>query len=204
MKPVDTDILTLCRENLWYDIDELRNRSLPQPTIERIVRLRTVYNWWLQYPTKREKDVVDELVGHYKLNRTYAYKDLAVLRNLLGDLGKVTKDFIRFQFNNMVMEAYTKAKERGDAAAMVAAADKYAKYNQLDKVEELSMHWELLHPQQFQITDDPSVIGFKPIPDIRNRIKKKIAQYWNDNVAEVRYVESLAATDNDTAAQEIL
>lgn len=202
MRRVDTDILTTCRENLWYDADELRDRSFTQAMIDRLVRIRDIYNWWLQYPTKRERDVVNEIVSRYGINRTYAYRDVAILRSLLGDLGKQTKDFVRFQFNAMITETYELAKKKGDTAAMVAAADKYAKYNQLDKAEQLDVRWENIQPQIFEVSDDPTTIGFKPIPNIRERIKKKIEQYWTDNIEEVRYVDLTGEEDKDGGEDE--
>ena len=41
--------------------------------------------------------------------------------------------------------------------------------------------------QPFKPTDDPSVAGFKPVPNIRETIQKKIASYWNEEFEEVEF-----------------
>lgn len=189
MKLTNLDVIEVMRDSLFLPIDELRDRGFSAPQVQRILRVRDMYNYWLQYPSRREKDVVNEIMSRYGLNRTSAYRDISVLKSLLGDLGKVSKDFVRFQFNSMIMETYTLAKQRGDLSAMAAAADKYAKYNQLDREDVLDHQWDSIVPQRFELTDDPTVIGLRPIPNIRERIRKKLEGYLNEQVEEVRYVD---------------
>ena len=74
----------------------------------------------------------------------------------------------------MIRDAYDEAKKAGNIDAMVKALGQYAKYNQLDKEDVLDTRWETLRPQQFIMTDDPTVIGFKPIPNIREKIKAHV------------------------------
>lgn len=70
---------------------------------------------------------------------------------------------------------------------MVAAADKYGKYTQLDKEDLVDRGYDKIQVQPFEPTDDPSVIGIKPIPNIRQRIQDKIKQYWNDDIEDVDF-----------------
>lgn len=199
----ETDILSTLRDHLFEDTDKLREAGFRQSQIDRIVRVRDMYQWWLQYPTKREREVVAEIVARYAINRSSAYRDVAVLRSLLSDLGKLSKDFIRWQFNAMVTEAYAQAKQRGDHAAMIAAADKYAKYNQLDKADSLDIQWDKIVPQPFEVSDDPTVIGFKPIKNLREKIKAKISQYWNDGIEDIRPAD-ISLPSSDGHGEEVL
>ncbi|RGZ69589.1 hypothetical protein DW978_10540 [Phocaeicola vulgatus] len=43
--------------------------------------------------------------------------------------------------------------------------------------------------QPFEPTDDPTVLGIKPIPNVRDRIKSKIQQYWSDDIEDVDFEE---------------
>ena len=112
---------------------------------------------------------------------------MRLVKALLGDLQKTTKEYHRFRFIEMVNAAYEMARVNHDARSMVAAADKYAKYTQLDKEDLVDRGFDKIIIQPFKPTDDPSVAGFKPVPNIRERIQKKIASYWSDEIQEVEY-----------------
>lgn len=43
--------------------------------------------------------------------------------------------------------------------------------------------------QPFEPTDDPSVLGIKAIPNIREKIKSKIQQYWSEDIEDVEFEE---------------
>ena len=132
----------------------------------------------------------------YGLQTTQAYADLRIVKALLGDLQKATKEYHRYRFIEMVNAAYEMARINRDAKSMVAAADKYAKYTQLDKEDLVDRGFDKIIIQPFKPTDDPSVAGFKPVPNIREKIQKKISQYWNEEVQEVEY-EAVEFNEDD-------
>ncbi len=190
MSAFSNAVIERIRLNLFATPGEMADNGLTPDEQTRILQLRDVYNHWIAYPTTRERDILELIETRYGHSRQVAYKYVALLRSLLADLGKVSKDYIRFQFNEMIRDAYDEAKKAGNIEAMVKALGQYAKYNQLDKEDVLDTRWETLKPQQFVMTDDPSVIGFKPIPNIREKIKATIHKYWNDQIEDVRFVEA--------------
>lgn len=188
------------RNNLFATQQEMTDNRLSEFEQTRILQLREMYQHWISYPTTRERDIADEIEKRFQLPRQTALAYVTVLRVLLGDLGKTNKDYLRWRFNEMIMDAYDLARKREDAEAMIKALDKFAKYNQLDKSDTIINRWETIKPQPFIMTDDPTVIGFKPIPNIRERIAAKIHQYWNEQVEDVRFVEvpeALKKTNNE-------
>ena len=82
---------------------------------------------------------------------------------------------------------------------MAAAADKYAKYTQLDKEDELNFDYDKIVVQAFVPTDDPSVAGFRPIPNLRDVVRKKIEQYSKD----FDYIEEIKLEDEDFNPDDI-
>ncbi|MDD6943040.1 MAG: hypothetical protein SOV24_07115 [Muribaculaceae bacterium] len=61
---------------------------------------------------------------------------------------------------------------------MERAAASYAKYNRVDLEDEQTLPYELIVVQPFTATDDPTVLGIKPIPNIQPRqISDMIAKY---------------------------
>lgn len=179
--------IEVCKEHLFSDREEMAQNNIPAVIQERLIRLRDMYNFWLNFPRKKDVEIVKELELRYKIQRSTAYEDLRIIKTLLGDLNKSTKDFHRWKFCGMLDEAYEMAKRMKDARAMVAAADKYGKYTQLDKEELVDRGYDKIQVQPFEPTDDPSVIGIKPIANIRQRIQDKIKQYWNDDIEDVDF-----------------
>lgn len=205
MNPYSNAVIERIRNNLFSTPAEMKKNGLTEFEQTRVLHIRDMYNHWLAYPTTRERDILDEMQRRFNIQREVAYRYLAVLRILLSHLGQTNKDFIRWQFNEKIMNAYEMALRDHNAEAMIKALDKYAKYNNLDKADVLENQWEQIMPQQFVMTDDPTVIGFKAIPNIREKIKAKINQYWNEQIEDVRfdemeskkYINSFQHNDND-------
>lgn len=205
MNPYSNAVIERIRNNLFSTPAEMKKKGLTEFEQNRVLHIREMYNHWLAYPTTRERDILDEMQRRFNIQREVAYRYLAVLRILLSHLGQTNKDFIRWQFNEKIMNAYEMALRDHNAEAMIKALDKYAKYNNLDKADVLENQWEQIMPQQFVMTDDPTVIGFKAIPNIREKIKAKINQYWNEQIEDVRfdemeskkYINSFQHNDND-------
>ena len=145
-------VIEKIRNNLFETPKVMAENGLKEFERERVLHLRDMYNYWLQYPTTREKDILQEVEKRFGVDRATAY-------NYVG------------------------------ADAMIKALDKFAKYNNLDKPDSVDFQWESILPQQFVMSDDPTTIGFKAIPNIREKIKAKINQYWNQQIEDVRFEE---------------
>ena len=182
-----TDTLEICRTALFLDRDKMEEQGIPLLLIERILRIRDLYNFCLNYPSKKDMEIVQELQSRYRIQRSQAYDDLRIIKHFLGDLNKTSKDFHRWRFNEMIQRAYAQAERRGDTRSQVAAADKYAKYNLLDKEDAIDRGYDQIPVQPFEPTDDPTVIGLKPIPNLRDKIQSKIKQYWNEDIVDISF-----------------
>ena len=82
----------------------------------------------------------------------------------------------------MILETYQMAKKRKDTKTMEKAASSYAKYNRVDLEDEQAVPYDLIVVQPFTATDDPSVLGIKPIPHINERIQELLHKYQAENI----------------------
>ena len=92
----------------------------------------------------------------------------------------------------MLLETYAMAKKRKDTKTMERAASSYAKYNRVDLEDEQVMPYDQIVIQPFTATNDPSVLGIKPIPDIDKRIKEMTEKYRRESIDidDVEYEEA--------------
>ena len=179
--------IEVAKVHLFDSVEQMNQARLPVAIQQRLLRLREIYSYWLQWPLTRDRDIAERIIREHGLGRTQAYQDIRIIKAILGEMHKTTKEYHRFKFLQMIEESYNMAKVNKDAKSMVAAADKYAKYTQLDKEDLIDRGFDKIIPQPMKPTDDPSVAGFKPVPNIRERIQKKIQSYWSEEVEDVEF-----------------
>ena len=155
---------------------ELKER-LPQVAIDRLLRLRQMYNWFISNPESKDKEFVDEAISRFSISKTLAYDDLKIIKSVLPHITEASRDYHRWKYNEMILETYQMAKKRKDTKTMERAATSYAKFNNVNVEDEQSVPYDMIVVQPFTATDDPSVLGIKPIPNIEKKIAALIDKY---------------------------
>lgn len=173
--------IDLYSDNLMLPEAELRANGIQESVITRILRLRDIYNYMLRNPLKKEREYIDYIRSHYRepsgkeLSRRKAYEDIEILHAVIGNLQQCTKEWHRWRFNNMIMEGYAIALRHEDGAAIAKLAATYGKYNQLDRNDERDNGLnEIPH---LILCFDVTVLGFRSIPNVYQRIDELISYY---------------------------
>lgn len=190
--------LEICKTDLFLAADELHNKY-GKVTVDRILRLRDMYTWKLGYPDSTDRKFVDEIMGRYGISQSAAYTDLAIIKQLLPMLGQANRDYHRWRANEMAMETYQMAKKRKDTKTMAQITKTYSDINRCNVEDEMQMPYDEIVPQIFAATDDPTVLGIKPITNIDQKIKDMIAKYR----AETIDIEDVEAEEFDLEEKEL-
>lgn len=156
--------------------DELR-KLFPAASVERVLRLRELYNWVISNPDCKDKEFVDVAIGRFGISKTLAYDDLKIIKSVLPNITQASRDYHRWKYNEMILETYQMAKKRKDTKTMERAATSYAKFNNVNVEDEQSLPYDMIVVQPFTATDDPTVLGIKPIPNIEKVISDMIEKY---------------------------
>lgn len=173
--------IDLYSDNLMLPEDELRNKKVAPQVIQRIIRLRNIYNYMLRNPLKKEREYVDYIEANCKdgdgkpLSKRKAYEDLEILHAIIGNLQQCSKEWHRWRFNNMIMEGYAIALRKEDATAIAKLAQQYGKYNKLDKEDEHDRGYGEIPKIVF--TFDVSKMGFQPIANLLHVIAELEAHF---------------------------
>lgn len=183
--------IEVCKANLFTKEDELRN-LYPQTLVDKVLRVREMYNWFISNPDGTDREFVAELLQRHSVSKVTAYSDLAIVKSLLPMLASASRDFHRWRFNEMIINTYKMAEKRKDTKTMERAAASYAKYNRVDLEDEQVVPYEMIVVQPFVATSDPSVLGIKPIPNIQQRISEMIAKYRAEtlDIEDVEFEEA--------------
>lgn len=168
-------------DNLMLPEEEMKAKNIAPEIIQRVVRLRDLYNYMLRHPLKKDKEYTDYIRSVYtnqdgkQLSLRKAYEDIEIIHAVIGNLQMCTKEWHRWRFNNMIMEGYAIAVRKEDAAAIAKLAQQYGKYNQLDKNDEVDRgSADMPH---IVFTFDVSALGYKPIKNAYALIDKLNAQF---------------------------
>lgn len=174
--------LDLYQKHFFEDADLLqRNPELTPQTVERIVRCRGLYSYWKRYPSLSPADMVNhDMQENPNIKHRQAQWDIWVIKQVLGAFEKDTKEWHAYNFNKEILNVYKRAMDAKDYRSAEKALADYAKYNQLDKGEDLNPRWEDIMPKEIEPTDDATVAGLKPLKNLKEKIKKYNQQYSED------------------------
>ncbi|MBJ2193878.1 MAG: hypothetical protein JFT09_11220 [Muribaculaceae bacterium] len=184
--------LEACRNDLYTDSEQLY-RKYPDALARKIERVREMHQWFLSNPAAKDAVFVSECVSRFGISRPTAYSDLSIVKALLPHLSSSSKEFDRWRFRQMTLRTFEIAEARKDARSMAQAAANYARYLNIDKEDESDIPVDQIIPQPFVPTDDPSVLGIRQIPNIRERIRELTEKY----IKEIPDIEDIEAEDAD-------
>lgn len=173
--------LEICQTDLFTKKDDLIEKY-PEPVVQRIMRVREMYNWFLANPEAPDKRFVDECVARHDISKTAAYSDLNIVKTLLPAISKNSRDFHRWRANEMFLKTFQLAEQRKDTKTMERVASSYARNNRVDLEDEQAIPYDKIMLQPFTATDDPRVLGLEPIPNIDRKIQDMIAKYRAETI----------------------
>lgn len=192
----------IVQKHLFTKEEELRSLFPYPPVVDRVLRLRAMYNWFISNPEAKDKEFVDESISRYDISKTLAYDDLKIVKSILPHLTEASRDFHRWKYNEMILETYQMAKKRKDTKTMERAATSYAKFNNVNLEDEQSVPYDLIVVQPFTATQDPSVLGIRPIPNIEKKISDLIAKYRAESL-DIDDIEFEETDVSDTEFHEL-
>lgn len=177
------------------DDDELQRQNVAASIRERLKRLRGLYAYWLQFPSKFDKEIVDQDMKLFHVSRAQAYDDLHLTQILLGNLQQASKEFMRWKINRDLEDDLQRARRKGDLRAVASIEKNRIMNNRTDKDDEPELEFDKIVPQNFELTDDPTVIGIAKVPGLRDKIRRLEKKYGDTRIEDADYEEIKEETD---------
>ena len=181
------DAVTLCREYMFADTDSFRDKVSP-PELDKVLRVRAMYLWLMEKPSATDAEFVAEVCNRFRVSRPTAYADLSVLKTIIPDLSRTAREYQRWKSGDMLLETYRMAKIKGDTRTMEKAATSYIRLFRADDDRE-QIDLSDITPQPFIPTMDPTVLGIKPMPNLRER-KRKLLEQMSREVADIADIQA--------------
>jgi hypothetical protein len=164
--------------------------DIPEKYREHMLRLRVGHSFWYEQPSRTRNQVKQHICSLFDVSAQQAYNDIILIEQIMGSIQSPSKEWVRFRVNSMLEEAFSRAEKMNDPKAMAMIADKMGKYNMLDQVDPEKTPFDQIVPQNFEPTEDPSVLGITRDPNIREKKQKMIEKYAADiEVIDIPYTE---------------
>ena len=141
--------------------DELRKEPINPAVIQRVHRLRGLYAYWLQFPDKFERDILQQDMALFGVGRAQAYDDVRLVQIILGNMQQATRNFMRWKINQD-LEQDLRAARRAGAHKSVASIEKVrVMNNRTDKEDEPDTNYDRIPLFGVVFTSNPKALGIE-------------------------------------------
>ena len=96
---------------------------------------------------------------------------------------------MRWKIKKSIEQDIAAARRAGDYRSIAALSKVLVQNNRTDKDDEPELEFDKIVPQNFEPTDDPTVLGIERIPDLRARIRALQKRYSATMVQDADYEE---------------
>ena len=186
--------------------DELRELHVSPAVIQRLHRLRGLYAYWLQFPDKFERDILQQDMALFGVGRAQAYDDVRLVQIILGNMQQASRNFMRWKINQD-LEADLKAARRACEHKAVAAIEKVRVLNnRTDKEDEPDTAYDRIPLFGVVFTSNPAVLkipGYDNEAALRKDIEAMNKRYSREIEQEKDFTDYEEVEEDGTAGADI-
>ncbi len=186
--------------------DELLEERVSPTIIQRLHRLRGLYAYWLQFPDKFERDILQQDIALFGVGRAQAYDDVRLVQILLGDMQQATRNFMRWKINQD-LEADLRAARRASDHRAVASLEKVRVLNnRTDKEDEPDTAYDRIPLFGVVMTSNPAALnipGYDNEAALRRDIEKFNRKYSREIDREREFTDYEEVEDDAGSGTDI-
>ena len=186
--------------------DELLEERVSPAIIQRLHRLRGLYAYWLQFPDKFERDILQQDIALFGVGRAQAYDDVRLVQILLGNMQQATRNFMRWKINQD-LEADLRAARRASDHRAVASLEKVRVLNnRTDKEDEPDTAYDRIPLFGVVFTSNPAALkipGYDNEAALRRDIEKFNRKYSREIDREREFTDYEEVEDDAGSGTDI-
>lgn len=182
--------------------DELRNEGVSPTVLQRLHRLRGLYAYWLQFPDKFERDILEHDRAVFGVGRAQAYDDVHLVQIILGNMQQASRNFMRWKINQDLEQDLRAARRAGDHRAVASIEKVRVLNNRTDKEDEPDQNYDRIPLFGVVMTSNPKVLkieGYDNEAQLRRDIEKFNRKYSREIEREKEYIDYEEIEDEQDA-----
>ena len=157
-------------------------RTLSPRELEIKTRMMLCVSRLMDNPMLEDAELVNFL-------KSQAYRDLAMIRRLVGNIQLAAKSWYRYMIVEGAKKAYEVAIANNDAKGAAAALDKLGKYTRCDK-EDDQFDYSKMIPPSFEPTDDVTLLdGLEPVDNLEEK-RRQLRTYFKGEAEDAAIIEN--------------
>ena len=186
--------------------DELREEHVGNNILQRLHRLRGLYAYWLQFPDKYERDILQQDMALFGVGRAQAYDDVRLVQILLGNMQQATRNFMRWKINQDLEADLKAARRSGDHRAVASLEKVRVLNNRTDKEEDPETNYDRIPLFGVVFTSDPkalNILGYDNEAALRKDIDKYNRKFSRDIEQEREYTDYEEVNENGEGESDV-
>ena len=186
--------------------EELRDQHVSPAVIDRLHRLRGLYAYWLQFPDKFERDILQQDISLFGVGRAQAYDDVRLVQILLGNMQQATRNFMRWKINQDLEADLRAARRQGDYRSVASLEKVRVMNNRTDKEDEPETNYDRIPLFGVVFTSNPAALkipGYDNEASLRKDIEMMNKRYSREIEKEKDYTDYEEVEENGTAGTDI-
>lgn len=186
------------KEKIYASLFKGKNEALDPITRNVKERYERGFTKWMDDPSLTETEMRKYLMAEFNVSYTQSHRDMEMIKFMLGNVSNAAKEWHRYTANDMIKQGYALIKDRYNdegepvaikeidvkrALAMIKAGEAIVKANRLDKEDPEEIPYDDIVPQTFEATGDVSVLGIKPVDNLKG-LQDKIRRKYGDIIED--------------------
>lgn len=148
-------------------------------------RIEMAFAYCLEHPQNTDSDLVSYLKKKFNIEKSQAYYDINIAKQLLGNIKNAGKEWYRHVIVQSCLEAFKIAKVQKNPIAMAMAMDKIGKFTNCDVEDLEALPYERVFIPEWEPTADAKVLKLNTKNKDMDQVRKKLIRDLLDNSEEV-------------------
>ncbi|MBQ6203620.1 MAG: hypothetical protein IJK46_05945 [Prevotella sp.] len=186
--------------------DELKEERISPAIVQRIHRLRGLYAYWLQFPDKFERDILQQDIALFGVGRAQAYDDVRLVQIILGNMQQANRNFMRWKINQDLEQDLKAARRQGDYRSVAQLEKVRVLNNRTDKEDEPQTDYDRIPLFGVVMTSNPAALkieGYDNEALLRKDIDAMNKRYSREIEKEKEYTDYEEVEEDGAAGTDI-
>lgn len=186
--------------------EQLLEEHVGSHILERLHRLRGLYAYWLQFPDKFERDIMQQDMALFGVCRAQAYDDVRLVQILLGNMQQASRNFMRWKINQDLEQDLKAARRAGEHKAIAAIEKVRVLNNRTDKEDEPETAYDRIPLFGVTFTSNPAALkipGYDNEASLRKDIETMNRRYSREIEKEKEYTDYEEVEEDGAAESDI-
>ena len=186
--------------------EQLLEEHVGSHILERLHRLRGLYAYWLQFPDKFERDIMQQDMALFNVGRAQAYDDVRLVQIILGNMQQASRNFMRWKINQDLEQDLKAARRAGEHKAIAAIEKVRVLNNRTDKEDEPETAYDRIPLFGVTFTSNPAALkipGYDNEASLRKDIETMSRRYSREIEKEKEYTDYEEVEEDGAAESDI-